>query len=196
VIEYLDTLLGAPRWRSAHTLAIRATPARADAALREVRMQDLPLTGGLMALRSLPAILTGARGGRRRGAGDRPLLQRMGAIGLVVRVDEPGRGIVLGLIGQPWRLRGGEQGSAEDAGAFALFDRPGLVRALTGLWAEADAGPPTRAGIRTTLRTETRIAPTDAGTGRRFAAYWRVVGPFSGVTRSEMLRAVRRRAEG
>jgi hypothetical protein len=80
----------------------------------------------------------------------------------------------------------------EDAAAFASFDRPGFVRVATGLWADEDAGPPRRA---TALRTETRIAPTDAGAERRFSAYWRLVGPFSGITRSEMLRATRRRAE-
>jgi hypothetical protein len=192
MIEHLDHLLGMPRWRSTHALATRATAAQADAALRAVRMADLPVTGTLMGLRSLPATLAGAGGGRRKGGGDRPLLQRMGAIGLVPLVDEPGRGVVLGLIGQPWRLRGGERATVEDAAAFASFDRPGFVRVATGLWADEDGGP---RGAGTRLRTETRIAPTDAGAERRFARYWRVVGPFSGITRSEMLRAARRRAE-
>jgi hypothetical protein len=188
MIEHLDDLLATPRWRSAHVLATRATTAQADAALREVRLQDLPVSGGLMALRSLPAALTRSRSGLPRDAGDRPLLQRMRAIGLVPLVDEPGRGVVLRLVGQPWRLRGGEPVAVGDAAAFARFDRPGFVRVAMGLW--ADAAP-----SGATLRTETRIAPTDRGAERRFAPYWRVVGPFSGITRSEMLRAARRRAE-
>jgi hypothetical protein len=43
--------------------------------------------------------------------------------------------------------------------------------------------------------TETRIAATDDTARRRFGRYWRLVGPFSSITRREMLAAIRRRAE-
>jgi hypothetical protein len=52
---------------------------------------------------------------------------------------------------------------------------------------------PDGAGSR--VATETRIAATDDAARRRFGRYWRVVGPFSGITRREMLAAIRRRAE-
>jgi hypothetical protein len=45
------------------------------------------------------------------------------------------------------------------------------------------------------IETETRIAATDAGARRRFACYWRLVGPGSTLIRRDMLRASRRRAE-
>ena len=43
--------------------------------------------------------------------------------------------------------------------------------------------------------TETRIAATDDTARRRFGRYWRVIGPFSSITRREMLAAIRRGAE-
>jgi hypothetical protein len=43
--------------------------------------------------------------------------------------------------------------------------------------------------------TETRIAATDEVARRRFGRYWRLIGPFSSITRREMLAAIRRRAE-
>jgi hypothetical protein len=48
---------------------------------------------------------------------------------------------------------------------------------------------------RTRLSTETRIAATDARARRRFAAYWLVVRPGSGLIRRLWLRAVKKRAE-
>jgi hypothetical protein len=50
-----------------------------------------------------------------------------------------------------------------------------------------------RGGSR--VGTETRIAATDDTARRRFGRYWRLIGPFSSITRREMLAAIRRRAE-
>ncbi len=46
----------------------------------------------------------------------------------------------------------------------------------------------------TRLSTETRINCTDAASRRRFRLYWRIVGPFSGLIRIALLRAVARAA--
>ena len=45
------------------------------------------------------------------------------------------------------------------------------------------------------METETRIFLTDVAARRRFAAYWLVVRPFSGLLRRSWLQAARRRAE-
>ena len=45
------------------------------------------------------------------------------------------------------------------------------------------------------LATETRVRCTDDAARRSFARYWRVVRPFSGLIRTEALRAIRRTAE-
>ena len=37
------------------------------------------------------------------------------------------------------------------------------------------------------VATETRIAATDDTARRRFGRYWRLIGPFSSITRREML---------
>jgi hypothetical protein len=85
--------------------------------------------------------------------------------------DVPGEGIILTLTGQFWRLRG--RGSEAPATAVIDFrSRPG------------------------SLTTETRVHVPDAVSRRKFARYWRVVRPFSGVIRVQVLRAAKRRAEG
>ena len=84
--------------------------------------------------------------------------------------DVPGEGMVLTLSGQFWRLRG----RGPEAPATAVID----FRALPG-----------------SLATETRVHVPDPVSRRKFAQYWRIVRPFSGLIRMVLLRAAKRRAE-
>jgi hypothetical protein len=84
--------------------------------------------------------------------------------------DVPGEGVILTLTGQFWRLRG--RGAEPPATAVVDF------RVLPGA-----------------LTTETRVHVPDAASRRKFARYWRVVRPFSGLIRVVVLRAAKRRAE-
>jgi hypothetical protein len=172
----IDDVLPAWDWRSAHATRVAASPERAAAAAREVTGRDLPLTGLLMRIRTLG----------RRAAGDRRVLDGMARIGLAVLVDEP-HAVVVGGALSPWRLRGGHRPVAS-AAELRAFAEPGWVRAAMAFTATQDGD-----GCR--LATETRIAATDETARRRFGRYWRVIGPFSGLTRREMLAAIKRRAE-
>lgn len=84
--------------------------------------------------------------------------------------DVPGEGVVLTLSGQFWRLHG----RGEEAPATAVID----FRAEPG-----------------SLTTETRVHVPDPESRKKFARYWRVVRPFSGLIRVLVLRAAKRRAE-
>jgi hypothetical protein len=84
--------------------------------------------------------------------------------------DVPGEGIVLTLTGQFWRLRG----LGTEPPATAVID----FRVLPGR-----------------LTTETRVHVPHPVSRRKFARYWRVVRPFSGLIRVVLLRAAKRRAE-
>jgi hypothetical protein len=84
--------------------------------------------------------------------------------------DVPGEGMVLTLSGQFWRLRG----RGKDRPATAVID----FRALPG-----------------SLSTETRVHIPDPVSRRKFARYWRVIRPFSGLIRTQVLHAAKRRAE-
>jgi hypothetical protein len=120
--------------------------------------------------REVPVVqaLLAARGlGRRRP--DERVLDAMRRLATVVE-DVPGEGIVLSLEGRFWRPRGG--GTAAPARAVVDF--------------RAEPGR---------LTTETRVHVPDARSRRSFARYWRVVRPFSGLTRVLVLRAAKRRAE-
>jgi hypothetical protein len=101
---------------------------------------------------------------------------------------EDDREVVLGTIGRFWQVRPCQLDFADGA-AFLAFDAPGFARAAMN-FSTSDAG-----GDRTRLVTETRIAATDAGARRRFAAYWLIVRPGSALIRRMWLRAVKKRAE-
>jgi hypothetical protein len=172
----IDDVLPAWDWRSAHATRVAAPCERAAAAAREFTGRDLPVTGALMRVRTLG----------RRTFDDRPTVETFARIGLVMLADEPD-GIVVGGVLSPWRVRGGHRAiaSADELRAFA---EPGWVRVATAFTVASQG-----AGCR--VRTETRIVATDDTARRRFGRYWRLIGPFSSITRREMLAAIRRRAE-
>ncbi len=104
---------------------------------------------------------------RLRGLRDRGPFVRS-VPGARVLEDVTGEGLVLGLQGDFWRPRGG----GDSCQAVVDF------RAADGR-----------------LTTETRVHVADRAARRKFARYWRIVRPFSGLIRIELLRTVRRRAE-
>jgi hypothetical protein len=172
----IDEVLPEWDWRSAHATRVAAAPERCAKAARAVTGRDLPVTGLLMRVRML---------GRHR-VDDRPLVESMRGIGVRI-VDDVPLGLVLAGVLAPWRLRGGHVpiGSADELRSYAT---PGWVRVAMAFTVVPD-GPGSR------VATETRIAATDAVARRRFGRYWRVIGPFSAITRREMLAAIKRRAE-
>jgi hypothetical protein len=117
----------------------------------------------------LVRVLLWLRGTRRPGKDER-VITAMKRRGEVVD-DVPGEGVVLSLRGQFWRLRGG-RGPGPDAVAVVDF--------------RVGAG---------SLTTETRAHVGDRVARRKFARYWLVIRPFSGLTRILLLRAAKRRAE-
>ena len=155
-MKALDELMPRYDFVERHRVRVDAPASRVDRALRELTLADVPVVRALFALRGLP----------RRGR----VLDVIAARGRVLE-DVPGEGVVLGLRGQFWRLRGGDDGGAA---ATAVAD----FRAAGG-----------------GLSTETRVHVPDPGARRRFRRYWLVVRPFSGLIRILVLRAAKRRAE-
>ena len=171
----IDRHLAAPDVRSRHEVEVNATPERVWAAIDALDPASSPVVRVLMALRSLPARLT------RRAA--RPPRTLRG--GFVLLDQALGDEIVLGLVGRFWSPAGGLL--RVEPSAFAGFDLPGYAVAACNVTVRGD-GP-----VR--LATETRVRCTDDAARRRFRAYWALVGPFSGLIRRDMLRAIRRAAE-
>jgi len=165
-----------------HERLVRAAPPAVYAALWRVDLLSSPVVRWLLTLRGAPGALLHPR---------RPALPRTVTLrqvlehGFVLLGERPAREVALGVVGRFWTLTG--ERLKLDAAGFVAFDRPGYAKAVWDfrLTPEGDA---------TRLSTETRILGLDAESRRRFRRYWRVIQPFSGLTRRAFLRAVDREA--
>lgn len=178
----LDEFLSLYDVRELHSITIASPPERVIEVARGLTWSDVPLFAGLMAVRSLPALL----------AGHRPSLSgpivddftRAGFTELAARPDE----LVYGAVGRFWHLTGGLRRVAP--ADFAAFSEPGFAKTAFNFSAQ----PAPSAPGSTVLTTETRVAATDAGARRSFLRYWRVIQPGSVLIRRVWLRAIRRAA--
>jgi hypothetical protein len=165
----LDDVL--PNWhfRERHRRRVDADPERVFTAVRQLSLAETPVARTLLRLRGM------------RAREDRPVLDEMHDVGFEVEAESPGRELVFGGIGQPWKLRGGERRRGVD---FGSFTEPGFAKMAFNFRLEAS-----------TLSTETRVLLTDEPSRRAFRNYWLVIRPFSGLIRRAWLRAIVRRAE-
>jgi hypothetical protein len=154
-----------------HARDIAAPPDRVYAALRTIDFADSPVIRLLWRLRSL---------GTERAMTWDALLR----LGFVEVADDPPRELVLGLLAQPWRLRGAIQ--RPSAAEWHAFDRADFAKIA---WSFALAERPDGG---TTLATETRVRVRDRASRRKFVWYWRAIGPFSAWIRREMLKLAER----
>ena len=158
---------------SRHHLDVRATPEAVYAVVRKLDLSRSWLIRTLFRLRGLPT----------RGM----TLEDFLKWGFVLLDETPQRELLLGLIGRFWTLAGDLQ--RFEPAAFRAFEEPGFARAAWTFFLDPQPGGIVR------LITETRVQCTDAASLRRFRRYWRLVGPFSGVIRKEMLRVIKQEAE-
>jgi hypothetical protein len=110
--------------------------------------------------------------------------------GFTVLAQDARRELVIGAIGQPWRLAGGRGVAVADGEEFAAFDQPGYAKMAANFRLA-----PIACGRAVQLSTETRVACTDTASARRFARYWQLIRPASGAIRRSWLAAIKRRAE-
>ena len=173
-----------------HAVKVAAPPASVFAAIRRADLGRGPLTRTLLLLRALPGLIVAPRETVGRFLGRRGsrhvTLEALASAGFLILGEDPGREIVLGTIGRFWRASGGMRPFA--AAEFARFDEPGWAKAAWNFRVD-----PAQGGAL--LSTETRVLCTDPRSRRAFGRYWRIVRPFSGLIRLEMLRALRRESE-
>lgn len=173
----IDEFLPEYDFSERHETRVRASRERVFDALNSSDLTDSWIIWTLFALRGL---------GWSRAA-KKTTLRDMTASGFAVLGEKPNDEILLGLAGKFWTPTGKLQ--KIDAGNFRQFDEKGFAKAVWNFSLAETAGA-------TRLTTETRIRCTDAESRRSFGFYWAFIQPFSGLIRSEMLKIVRKKAEG
>ena len=184
----IDVWMPAYDFSERHETLVRAPVRAVHRALHELDLGRLPLVRTLMALRALPALVLSPRATlRRRGREGAPRrATRMPVDGFAVLCDGPSE-LVLGLTGRFWKLAGAVVPT--EVGSFREALPPGVARVAFNFLLTEESDGTTR------LATETRIRCADPEVRRRFAWYWRIIRPGSGLIRRAMLRAIRRAAE-
>jgi hypothetical protein len=182
----IDEFLPTYDFNEVHTVTVGAPLEKTFAAVKELLPSELsPLVYLMLNLRELPGMLMGKSALAK--AGSKPFLPQLYEEGFIPLAEVDGE-IVFGLIGQFWKLTGGESVTVSDARGFKDFNRSGFAKVAANL-----AVCPI--GDRTILSTETRISAPDEGTRKKFAFYWRVISFGSGWIRLMWLNAINRRAE-
>ncbi len=184
----LNEFLPSHEFREIHSVIVNAAPEKVFTALKELTAADIsPLVFLLLDIRSLPARLL-----RKSVSGsidDGPFLEQLYKGGFIPLAEEPNCEIVFGLVGQFWKLTGGDVPHIPDAAAFLTFDDPAFAKVAANLAINVD-----RQG-RTRCSTETRIHIPEPSTRHKFAIYWRIISMGSAFIRVLWLRAIKRRAE-
>ncbi|MFI9554944.1 hypothetical protein [Nonomuraea endophytica] len=158
-----------------HAIVIAAPRERVWEAIRRPDPSDVRLVKPLFALRNAISRLLNGHAQR-----DMPTFTPL--------AEEPGREVVLGTVGQWWRL-GRSKGvdSVGTAEEFTAFDRPGYAKGTFSFVLE-EAGPG-----RIRLVTETRVAATSPDARCAFLRYWAVIRLGSGLVRWAILSSIKAR---
>ncbi len=169
-----------------HSIRVTAPPRRLFEVLNGLTPAQVPLSGFLMRVRALPALLLH---GERYGENDhQPFLRQPSQFGFILLGEKPEKEIVLGAVGQFWKPTGGICRELEGPTDFVNFSRPGYVKVGWNFFVE-------EGDSSCVLHTETRIAPTDPASRRKFGLYWVIVRPGSGLIRRAILKTVKRLSE-
>lgn len=182
----IDTYMPDYQFNEVHTTRVHAPLATVFRAIQEVKASQITLLGLLFGVRTLPGRLLGRAGPRR--SLDRPMLEIAQRSNFIMLDTSPDKEIVLGTIGQFWRLTGQTNIKLNTAAEFLAFQQPGFAKSVMNFFLEPQAG-----GVH--IRTETRVHPLDPATQRVFGRYWRIIYPGSALLRVTWLRAIKQQAE-
>jgi hypothetical protein len=122
----LGSLLPTYDFREFHQTRVRAPASCVFRAVKELTPHELPMMRILMAISFLPTRLISRS--RLAVFSGRSVLKEFVAAGFLILADQHDQEIVVGRIGQFWKLVSGESPRIADSGAFISFNRGGFGR--------------------------------------------------------------------
>jgi hypothetical protein len=159
-------------------------------AVRDVTPKEIPFFIVLFWLRGLPSFIILRKSYKFRIERKRPLLEQFLASGFILLAEEESRELVVGGIGQFWKLWGGSFPIIADTKEFLSFNTPNYAKAAINFYVHQDHGDDC-----VKVSTETRFYVPDQITLKKFARYWFLIRTFSAFSRKMWLRAIRSRTE-
>jgi hypothetical protein len=169
-----DKYLGNYHFSETHSIKIKTSPEQIFAKICEMNFTGSFVTRLLFALRGFPKKTTTG-------------IERLQDVGFVILEVVPNHEVILGLIGQFWKLSGNIQKVTRSG--FLVFENPDFAKATWNFKIIRESEE------MQVLLTETRILCPSEPARKRFTLYWRIIKPFSGIIRKQMLKQLKKQSE-
>ena len=187
----LDNIMPLYHFNEVQSIIVRSnTRSSVLNAVRDIRPKEIPFLIELFWLRALPSFIILRKRYKFSINRKRPLLEQFLASGFILLAEEESRELVVGGIGQFWKLWDGSFPIIANTEEFLSFDSPNYAKAAINFYVHQDHGEDY---VR--VRTETRFYVPDQITLKKFARYWFLIHTFSAFSRRMWLRAIKHRIE-
>jgi hypothetical protein len=158
--------------------------------VRDVTPKEIPFLSELFWLRGLPSLIILGKRYKFSINRKRPLFEQLLTSGFIVLAEEESRELVVGGIGQFWKLWGGSFPTIVNTQEFLSYNSPNHVKAAINFYVHQN-----HIDDYIRVSTETRFYVPDQITQKKFVRYWLPVHTFSAFSRRMWLRAIRHRIE-
>jgi hypothetical protein len=157
-------------------------------AVRDITPKEIPFMFELFLLRGLPSFIILGKRYKFSINRKKPLLDQFLASGFIVLAEEESHELVVGGIGQFWKLWGGSFPIIANSEEFLSFNSPHYAKAAINFYVHQNQGDD-----YIKVSTETRFYILDQITLKKFARYWLLIRTFSAFSRRMWLRAIKHR---
>ena len=186
----IDSIIPLYQFNEVQSIVVRnSTRSGILNAARDVAPKEIPLLIELFWLRGLPSFIILRKRYKFRIDRRRPLLEQFLASGFILLAEENCE-LVIGGIGQFWKLWDGSFPIIVDTKEFLSFNTPNYAKAAINFYVHQD-----QRDDCVKVSTETRFYVPDQITLKKFARYWFLIHTFSAYSRRMWLRAIKHRID-
>jgi hypothetical protein len=187
----LDSIIPLYHFNEVQSIKVRNNP-RSNIlnAVRDTTPKEIPFLFELFWLRGLSSFIILGRKYKFTINRKRPLFEQFLASGFILLAEEESHELVIGGIGQFWKLWGGSFPIISNTQEFLSFNSPNYAKAAINFYLHQNHGDD-----YVKVSTETRFYVLDQITLKKFARYWLLIHTYSAFSRRMWLRAIRHRLE-
>jgi len=187
----IDNIMPLYHFNEVQSILVKTNP-RNDIlnAVRDVTPEEIPFLLELFWLRGLPSFIILRKKYKFGINRKRPLLEQFLASGFLLLAEEESRELVVGGIGQFWKLWGGSFPIIANTEEFLSFNTLNYAKAAINFYVHQGRGDDC-----VKVSTETRFYVPDQITLKKFSRYWFLIHTFSAFSRRMWLRAIKHRTE-
>ena len=187
----LDSIMPLYHFNEVQSIKVRNNP-RSNIlnAVRDTTPKEIPFLFELFWLRGLSSFIILGRKYKFTINRERPLVEQLLASGFIPLAEEENHELVIGGIGQFWKLWSGCFPIISNTQEFLSFNSPNYAKAAINFYLHQNHGDD-----YVKVSTETRFYVLDQITLKKFARYWLLIHTYSAFSRRMWLRAIRHRLE-